>query len=255
MRRVQPQVETHRVKALGYKARYLQAGSGPTLVLLASPLVFATTYRPLIEGLAHQFRVYAIELPGSGRSSRVFEPWDRRDYATWLNEFLKKLSLDSFTLVGHSNSGLTAIEYAYRYPEQVRNLVLVDSVGIGMPHGSLTRILLARLFDAVLELPLTLRGLPHVLYNAVRHRRNFFHQVFREPYVRMDRELSRLKVRSLIAWGGRDHTLPRSYAREMQRAIPGASYAVESRGNHDWLIERPAEFTDTIRRALTQDRP
>jgi hypothetical protein len=54
-----------RVEVAGYAAVCLKAGEGPPLVVLASPLVRARTYLPLLRRLARHFRTRVVELPGS----------------------------------------------------------------------------------------------------------------------------------------------------------------------------------------------
>jgi pimeloyl-ACP methyl ester carboxylesterase len=151
-------------------------------------------------------------------------------------------------VIGHSNSGAIAIAFAQKYAERVDQLVLADSIGVRVRNGSILRTLFSRAWDSLVEIRLTITGFPDLLFNILFHSKNFFHQVKIAPRTDLRTQLPFVNVRTLIAWGGRDHTLPRECARLMQRSIAKASYVVSRRGSHDWLIERPNEFTDVVSR-------
>src|SRR5207253_2055908 len=69
--------------------------------------------------------------PGFGGTDDL--PGDRMDfagYADWVAEFTEKVGIDEpFFLVGHSFGGGVAIKLAHDWPEKVRYVVLVNSVG------------------------------------------------------------------------------------------------------------------------------
>ena len=230
----------------GLRCAYTDVGAGPSVVILASTLVRARSYQWLSECLAPDFRVIAVEMPGSGRAGRTPRPWGFADYGKWADDFLAALDLRGVTLVGHSNSGGAALVAAARHPRRIARVILTDSVGGGVPL-SLPGVLLGRTIDALLEPRLTLFGWHHVLYNALFNPVNFFAQVFlsiREdlrPYARD------VKVPALIAWGARDHTLPVSAAHALRAVMPTAELHVSPHGSHDWLLDRAHEFAGVVR--------
>ena len=117
------------VSCNGLRARLHSAGEGPDLVLLPSMLVLDRSYQWLIPVLARRFRVHVIQLPGSGRASRLRRAWSFQRYGTWLTWFLEELGLDRPVLVGHSNSGAAALIAAAERPDLFSRLVLVDAAG------------------------------------------------------------------------------------------------------------------------------
>jgi pimeloyl-ACP methyl ester carboxylesterase len=76
------------------------------------------------------YAAYALDLPGHGRS---FKPEQLDEYAIdmifeHLDNWISSLQLDQpLILIGHSLGGYLAIEYALRYPERIRALVLADT--------------------------------------------------------------------------------------------------------------------------------
>jgi pimeloyl-ACP methyl ester carboxylesterase len=234
--------KNHSVTVNGFTGRFLRAGHGPPLVIIASPLILASSYKPTIRALCQTYSVFVVDLPGSGRASRVGRPWGLEQYVDWLTGFFEQLRLSSAIVIGHSNSGGVAIAFALAHPEKVSKLVLTDSSGMLPRSGSLIRAFFARLQDSLLEPWLTLTGGPAVLFNLLWHTRNFLYHVWLSSRLDLRAWLPDLKTPTLIAWGGRDHTVPRSYARQLQEYIPSAEYVTFQQGSHDWIIEYPEDF-------------
>jgi pimeloyl-ACP methyl ester carboxylesterase len=224
----------------GYRVRYLDTGDGPPLLLLASMLVRATSYRPLIARLRPHWRVVAVELPGCGASDRLSEPWSFARFAEAAEEFANVVGIGPATLIGHSNSGPVALELALRPTAAVARLVLVDPIG-GMQQDALWRVLAARAIDAMLEPVLTVRGTPHIVGNLVRHRRRFVDQVLAAANTDVLSRAAHVTVPTLVAWGASDHTMPPACGRRFAARIPHAELSIHP-GSHDWLITRPHDF-------------
>lgn len=137
----------------GARARYLCAGSGPPLLLLASPLALARTYQCAIRLLSRSFTVVCVELPGSGGSERLAEPWSVERYAAWVLELVRYLPLAAPIVVGHGGSTAIAAAFAKLAPSEIGGLVVVDEPGTSTQLG--------------------VRALPHVVWNALLHRSTF----------------------------------------------------------------------------------
>ena len=113
-----------------YTAHYLVAGEGPTaVVLIASQVVLARSYRSTVNALAREHTVYCIELPGCGRSDSVRKPFDQQQYAEWIVKFLEHLNISSAVIIGHSCSAAPAITLAASHPKYVSHLILVSAIG------------------------------------------------------------------------------------------------------------------------------
>jgi len=91
-----------------------------------------------IESLANQRTVYAIDLLGFGRSSRVNFSFDNeaivKQYIHSINEWRKQTQIKDFILLGHSFGAFLAVNYASIYSEYVKHLVLSDVWGLSHPN-------------------------------------------------------------------------------------------------------------------------
>lgn len=85
-------------------------------------------FMPLARELAAYGRVYAIDLPGFGKTKRPMTPLSISDYATFLHECIVQKNIKSPILVGHSMGSQIVIEYVARYHEDVSRLVLIGPV-------------------------------------------------------------------------------------------------------------------------------
>jgi pimeloyl-ACP methyl ester carboxylesterase len=243
-----PQSYERPVDVAGMTGWYTDVGdpAAPPVVLLASTLVLARSYVWTIECVAPHYRVITVEMPGSGRASRLNRAWGFEDYAAWIAGFIDALRLDRPTLVGHSNSGGAALVTAANHPGSVGRLVLEGTAG-GDLAPSITRVLVGRAIDAVLEPRLTLFGWHHVIYNALLHTKDFFGQVWKSVHEDLRPYAGRVRAPTLLAWGARDHTIPVRCAHALREVIPTASMYVSRDGSHDWLIDRAPEFAGVLR--------
>uniref|UniRef100_UPI000D374578 alpha/beta fold hydrolase n=1 Tax=unclassified Variovorax TaxID=663243 RepID=UPI000D374578 len=81
---------------------YLEAGSGPTLVLIPGWSQTAEQYRYQLEGLASRHRVIAFDLRGHGDSDKPGRGYRIARLAADLQNALVALDLRDVTIVGHS---------------------------------------------------------------------------------------------------------------------------------------------------------
>lgn len=224
------------------------------MVLLPSMLLRGMSYRPVVKTMARRARVLVMELPGSGRGSRLRAPWTLERYARCVAEALEVLQLERVTLIGHSLSGAAALVAGALYPERLSGLVLVNSIGVN-PSRSIPALLVARAADMSLESRFTAHAAPALLYNLIRHTRN----VLSLLRIAATADLSghaalvgRARLRTLLAWSARDHTVPLGSALALQRLIPDSTLYVSPNGSHDWIVERPAEFAGVLARFLEE---
>ena len=114
--------------ANGRQVHFRNAGEGaPLLMLHPSPLSSAFL-EPLIQFLASDFRVIAIDTPGYGDS----DPLDSSDpslqpYVEVIGEVVDSLSLDNSLLFGNATGAQLAIESAKCFPGKFAGLVLENA--------------------------------------------------------------------------------------------------------------------------------
>jgi pimeloyl-ACP methyl ester carboxylesterase len=124
----------------GARMRYLQAGSGPALILLHGLMGYSFSWRFVIPALSPYATIYAVDQMGTGFSDRPAKLDCRlRSMADRLFKFLDAVSVSSFDLLGTSHGGAVAMMAASlratRPEVHLRKLILVAPVNPWSPHG------------------------------------------------------------------------------------------------------------------------
>ncbi|WP_044889660.1 alpha/beta fold hydrolase [Myxococcus hansupus] len=120
----------------GGALRVLEAGTGPTVVLLHGRGGAASQWFAYLTALARSHRVLAVDLPGFGLSSPTEGPLATAEdglafFTAPVEALLARLAPGPVSVVGHSLGGLVALELALRARVPVERLALVDAMGLG----------------------------------------------------------------------------------------------------------------------------
>ncbi len=121
--------------------------NGRSIVLLHGKNFCAATWRQTIVVLAQAgYRVIAPDQIGFCKSTKpAHYQYSFQQLAGNTRALLASLGIDVATVVGHSTGGMLAIRYGLMYPADVRQLVLVDPIGLedwkakGVPWQSVDR--------------------------------------------------------------------------------------------------------------------
>ena len=110
----------------GLRWHLLEAGDGPTVVLVAGFPQSVYAWRRVVPLLAAHHHVLAVDLPGQGDSDKPVGGYDTWTTAERLHALLAQVGEDRYVLVGHDIGSWVGYPYAHRYPEQLRGLALLD---------------------------------------------------------------------------------------------------------------------------------
>jgi pyruvate dehydrogenase E2 component (dihydrolipoamide acetyltransferase) len=81
--------------------------------------------------LAQSHSVYALDLPGHGRSTKEVGAGDLGTLSDALGAFLDTLGIGRAHLCGHSLGGAVVLDLALRRPETAASLTLISAAGLG----------------------------------------------------------------------------------------------------------------------------
>jgi len=260
-----PLLDWRRTQVAGRVAEYGVGGHGPPILFLHGWGLSGRTYRSALKRLLAQgFRVWAPALPGFGGSAGLVAGDDRlAQYAAWVDEFCTTVGIDeAVVLMGHSFGGGVAIQTAHDFPERVRGLVLVNSIGgsAWQRNGALMKTVAQRpLWDWGLHFPNDVhpvrqmrRVLPVILEAAVpnmlRDPRAFWHAAAVARFADLTSELQELKARRLpvvLLGGERDELVTRASFEAMREHL-GNPVSMTVDGNHSWMIADPDAFGEIM---------
>jgi pimeloyl-ACP methyl ester carboxylesterase len=193
-----------------------------TIVLLHGKNFCAATWRATIDALTTAgYRVIAPDQIGFCKSSKPERyQYSLQQLARNTHDLLTSLGIGSATLVAHSTGGMIAVRYALMYPREVRQLVLVDPIGledwkaIGVPAVSVDEWY-AR------ELKTTADGIRR--YEQETYYAGHWSAAY-EPWVQMLAGLNNGPGKQIVAWNSAliyDMILTQPFYYEMQNiAVP-----------------------------------
>jgi pyruvate dehydrogenase E2 component (dihydrolipoamide acetyltransferase) len=225
---------TRTVEVGGRRLRYLErapeAAAGDPVVLLHGFGGDLNNWLFNTDRLAERRRVYALDLPGHGESSKDVGAGDLEAFAEALGGFLDAVGAARAHLVGHSLGGAVALAYALAHPDRVASLTLVAPAGLGedINPDYIDGFVAAerrRELKGVLELLFADQGLVSrkLVDDVLRYKRldgveEALRQVAGVMYpsgrqtVVLTGELDRLQAPALVVWGGQDRILPAAHA-------------------------------------------
>jgi pimeloyl-ACP methyl ester carboxylesterase len=130
-------VTERRLELAGVSTAVLEGGSGPPVVLLHGPGEFAALWARVIPDLVKTHRVVAPDLPGHGASELPDGRLDGDRVLAWLSELIERTCPSSPALVGHLLGGAIAARFAGDHGDQLSDVVLVDTFGLGWNRPAL----------------------------------------------------------------------------------------------------------------------
>jgi pimeloyl-ACP methyl ester carboxylesterase/DNA-binding winged helix-turn-helix (wHTH) protein len=250
----------------GTRIAYGIMGEGPTLVKAPNWLTHleyereSPVWRHWWEALGADHRVIRFDQRGSGLSDRAVEDLS---FGAWLRDLeavVEATGEEKFDLLGISQGGAVAIEYAVRHPERVRKLVL---------YGVYTRGRIARgesgeMFDATLTLMRGGWGRDNPAYRqmftsqfmpgATSEQMNWFNELQRistsgETAARLQvvgssidilETLPKVQAPTLVLHAIGDERVPFNEGRTIAAMIPNARLVSLDSRNHLTLADEPA---------------
>src|SRR3569832_2045523 len=121
------------VLVIGQKIHYVEAGTGPTVILLHGLGGSSVVWNFNIGPLAEKYHVVVPDQIGFGKSDKPLVNYRIRTYVDFLDQFCKQLMIERATLVGNSMGGWIAAMFTASFPDRVDKLVLVDAAGYAPP--------------------------------------------------------------------------------------------------------------------------
>lgn len=111
---------------------YIEEGvdSKYTILLLHGWGVEIETYRVLIDELKKNFKIYALDFPGFGKTPNPPITYNVEDYAKLTLEFINRLGLNNVILMGHSFGGRVIVKMVSKLGYKPEKIILIDSAGV-----------------------------------------------------------------------------------------------------------------------------
>lgn len=204
------------------------------------------------------YKVYALDLPGHGRSGgQGCEeiPCYRDVLLNWADA----IGLERFVLAGHSMGGAIAQELALTFPTRLAGLVLVGTGARLRVHPQILQGLQAHPEDTVHLLASWAYGEKpdaQMLRTYVRRMLEIPPAVTYGDFAACDAwdrlaDVERITTPTLIICGTADRLTPPRYARYLHERISGSRLALIPGAGHMVMLEEPEAVAGEIKRFLS----
>lgn len=226
-----------------FSFRYWEAGQGRSVVLLDS-----TGWRQSVlhDTLADKYRIFSLELPGTGGSPTNTKSQSVKDLANETAKATSMLTTERYTLIGTSFGAHVALWRTLEAPEKVEALILVSPIAI-QPIDVPVNATAAVVHELMFAHP----------ENAQKH------QPTAQEIFAKERELTRrlnsgvhdseaearlgeIRCPTLAVFGNRDRLVSPEAARVCRENIPNCNIAIVYDAGHCILGDRPEALTNTV---------
>jgi pimeloyl-ACP methyl ester carboxylesterase len=248
-----PTVTLPQAGARVYYARHRQRPPAPPLILIhgagGSHLAWPAELRRL-----PGFTVYAIDLPGHGRSPRTAHRTIPA-YAQIVTEFLEVLAIENAVLLGFSMGGAVALQAALCGAPGLRGLVLI-STAASLPIPKSVINLLRQDYPAALEHLSQALFCDHSFAElGLRFLQRTDPQVVRQDFVACRQfsppaRLSELKLPALVLGSRSDLMVPPDSITSLAAQIENSQAHWIQNAGHMVILEQPQVVADAVRSFL-----
>jgi haloalkane dehalogenase len=115
-------------EVLGSKMHYIESGEGDPIVFIHGIPTSSYLWRNIIPYLNDYGRCIALDLIGCGKSDKLKSvAYTLDDHIRYVEAFIKNLNLQKITLVVHGWGSVIGLDYAAKYPENIRAIAFYES--------------------------------------------------------------------------------------------------------------------------------
>jgi len=230
------------------------AKQADTLVILhgwGSSLKF---WIPIAKQLDPDLRIILLDLPSFGSTAPLPNNPNIPEYTLFVNAFTKKLKLSRFTLCGHSFGGQVTLDYALKFPSDLKSIILISPAVVRERSKSAKfKILLAKVLRplfSILPKHSFERFLgwytPRDYSNSTEYQRRVLQKIVvydLKPF------LNQVKAPVDIIWGSEDFVIP-YMGKYLAENIPDSHLHVIYGANHLIYLTHPKQLIENLNQII-----
>jgi len=201
--------------------------------------------------------VYALDLPGHGKSDQQGGLQQIDAYARQVSDWMAGLGMSPALVIGHSMGGAVALRLAALYPEQVSALGLVSTsarftVNPALMGDAANSTTFHRATANIVRWSFAESAPPKLVETALLRMNESRPSVLLGDLQACDRFdacdfLGRIQVPSLVVCGKEDRMTPLRQSQYLADSIPGARLEIVPDAGHMVMLEQPAVTAQLLR--------
>ena len=213
---------------------YIEQGQGQPLIFLHGNGESCDYFEHQIPFFSNDYRVIAIDTRGHGQSPRGDKPFTIKQFAEDLHDFMNERNIAKTNLLGFSDGGNIALEFALKHPESIDKMIL-DGANL-FPGG------VKALYQWPIEVGYRIANLFSKKSEKAKQNAEMLGLMVNEPHIDPS-ELSRLTMPVLVVAGTKD-MIKDSHTRLIYKSLPNAQLAILE-GNH-FVANKNAEAFNKV---------
>jgi pimeloyl-ACP methyl ester carboxylesterase len=276
------QIEDNYCEVEGIKIRYWQKGNrSKNLVLIHGFGGSIEAWYNNINFLAHNYTVYALELPGHGKSDKPQITYSLNIFADFVDKTIKKLNINKFNIAGLSFGGAIVLKYVLKYSEKTDKIILISSAGLSPKMGFLFSLTNMVPFRGIIGIvPKSIfsfyarktvydsKCIPQEIidfyYSLIKTKefRYVLKSVQKENFsfwghcsnhlIEISKELQKINNKTLIVWGKNDTIIPVRNAYIGKKLLKNSGIVIYEDCRHNPQFEKAQEFNNDVLKFLEE---
>jgi pimeloyl-ACP methyl ester carboxylesterase len=226
------------------------------------------------ETIKGSHRIIRFDLPAYGLTGpNKNHDYSAQNYTEFLHQFLVKLGVNQCYMAGNSLGGLIAWEYALKYPQEIKKLILIDAAGYPMDVANTALVfklaktpILNQIFTKITPKAIVKKSLLdvygdptkvtdqlveqyHDMACRVGNRDAFISRTnlkFNNDYL----QISKIKAPTLLLWGDQDRWIKIENAYKFQKDLQNDTLIVYKGIGHVPMEEHPIESAKDVLKFL-----
>ncbi|MDE6875230.1 MAG: alpha/beta hydrolase [Lachnospiraceae bacterium] len=214
---------------------YQEKGNKEPFILLHGNGEDGSYFQNQIDYFSDRYRVIALDTRGHGKSPRGTGPFTIKQFSRDLYDFMAGLEISDAVILGFSDGANIAMEFAMKYPDMVKALIL--NGGNLNPKGVKRAIQIPIIIGYKIAKRFALQS-PAAKKNA-----EMLGLMVNEPNIAPN-ELSKITAPTLVICGRRD-MIKESHTKQIAENIPNAKLSI-IKGNHFIANKRYVTFNKEV---------
>jgi pimeloyl-ACP methyl ester carboxylesterase len=241
------------------KFKYVEEGSGQSLVLLHGLFGALSNFKDLIDYFKEKYTVYIPLLPLYDLTNLDTSV---SGLAKHVARFIDHKGLQDVHLLGNSLGGHIALVYALKHPEKVKTITLTGSSGLfenGMgetyPKRGDKDYIRKKVELTFYDPNSATTELVEEVYNIVNNRLKAVKIIYlAKSAIRhhLGEELQNVKQPVCLIWGKNDTITPPMVAHEFEKLLPNSELHWIDKCGHAPMMEVPVEFNQLLSEFLSK---
>lgn len=194
---------------------------------------------PLAMLFRNQVENITLDLPGFGKSPVPNRVYSNDDYADVVANFIKDLPYKKTILAGHSNGGRIAVHVSAKYPELIDGVVLIAGAGIPQKHSILFKFYSwsVTTFSPIIKKIFPFLRNVSLSSSDYKNTSGVMRQIFINALgTDSTTTAQKIKVPTLLIYGGRDSATPPYMGEAYKKAIPVSELQIIEESDHWGLL-------------------